>query len=260
MFDIPFPASIAMNIASPVVAADYCVAQGLIIDLEGNAIPFRLANAPAGTPSRTSVSVPPGKLVAMQVTAGQNLALVQGQNQVTIELWNGPVATAQLVGIIARGYPIPLSPLGLGEIQPIASAELYNAFPLIASNPAAGAEFSYIPSTYGVVQLRSFSYLFTADANVATRTLEISLRDGSGGVYWRGYSTATVTAGLTKRVHWAVEGQANVANAAGDAISCQLPRLSMLTSDRLVTITGNRQVGDQYSDIMLQVVKTPVWS
>jgi len=124
------------------------------------------------------------------------------------------------------------------------------------NNPAAGAEFSLTVDGRGGLLIRSLRFLFTADANVATRAVLLTVTNGSREWY-RSRASGSVTAGLAV-THGAYEGASGgAAGTTHNPFDFPANGLWVPRGHTLATVTNNIQVGDQISGIGIYAIEFP---
>lgn len=124
------------------------------------------------------------------------------------------------------------------------------------TNPAAGAEFSLTPSGAGGLLIRSMVFTMTADANVASRAVHLTVTNGSRRWY-ASRANSVQTAGQSF-IYAAYEGcSAGATGATVIALDFPANGLWVPRGHTLATLTSNMQVGDQYSAIGLYAIEFP---
>lgn len=119
-----------------------------------------------------------------------------------------------------------------------------------SSNPGAGNEADMTLISYGEVELLLLSFLFTADANAASRILYLEATEGST-TYRLGSAAIAHTASTA--FHYICHQNANT-NAAGNSQDYMIPlpflRFTDTTPHVAIKVT-DIQVGDAITDIQL---------
>lgn len=125
-----------------------------------------------------------------------------------------------------------------------------------AAQPAAATEFSIPAPGQGLWRVISVAFSLVTDANVANRSVSLSLDDGTT-VVWRACAPAVQTAGLTWN-YSAFSGAGNGANV-GTISYFPLPDngLWMQPGWRLRSTTANFQAGDRYGSPTVYVEEFP---
>lgn len=127
---------------------------------------------------------------------------------------------------------------------------------VVVDNPAVSTEISILAPGQGIWRVKSIAFRYTTDANVADRNVILQADDQSD-VYWESRSSVDQSAGLTSR-YSAFPG-ASPGGFATTLINLALPDEGLVLQPgyRLRTRTVNKQVGDQYTFIRLQVQEFP---
>lgn len=123
------------------------------------------------------------------------------------------------------------------------------------TSPSAGADWTVnVPGGVGWVLIAASAKL-AASAVVANRNPTLQLSDGSSSV--RVVETPASTAASVATVYsWARGGGAATTVGATGGASAGLPHLPLFGGLSLSTVTGNLDVGDQWSQIVLYVIET----
>lgn len=121
------------------------------------------------------------------------------------------------------------------------------------ANPAAGAEFTYTVPAGLRLKVLGLAFLFTSDANVANRQIQILVTDPIGGLSISACTQAVQAAGQLYNYYFA-PGNRDMAAAVSDIITVPLSETMILKpGDVLDSFTVNGQAGDTFTDIYLLV-------
>lgn len=125
------------------------------------------------------------------------------------------------------------------------------------TTPAAGADFTVRNDSGLLWRVRTLAGVFTADANAATRSFELTLNDGNG-VLWVSGSQNTLTAGLAR--NFAAFPGAFTTSPGGRPIVCALPSggLVIYPGGRLASSVNSIQVGDAWTALRMEVDEYPL--
>jgi hypothetical protein len=121
-------------------------------------------------------------------------------------------------------------------------------------NPAAGAEIAFVLDPVFTYELLSFHATLTTDANVATRTVVLFATDGARPLLVTP-TRSTQLAGLVRVYHF------QQICDLGSTIPAELQFGNIPTRNvlppltNIITATQNIQVGDQWSDIYIRVLR-----
>lgn len=127
--------------------------------------------------------------------------------------------------------------------------------------PAAGADWSFVPSTSDRCRLLTVTAELTTDAVVAARGVSLTLTDTSDGVYYQAGLGATQAASLAVRYSWAYGANLIVGTTIADGmpVSAALPRQWLEPGDELSSVTSAIDVADQWSAILVRFVTGEHW-
>lgn len=127
--------------------------------------------------------------------------------------------------------------------------------------PAAGADFSFDPSSTDKSLLLAVTATLTTSAVVANRRPALSFKDKSAGVWWSADAVYPQTAGLTVTYSWArgAGAGADPTIAAAERIGLPLPWARLQPQDLVQSITSAIDVGDQWSAIVYRAVVGDAW-
>lgn len=129
------------------------------------------------------------------------------------------------------------------------------------TNPAAGADFTFVPAGTERVRLLAITALLTTSVAVANRRPALAFSDQSAGTFWSGDSISPQVASLAVRYSWARGVGAQVATTVitGERVALQLPDLWLQPQDTIKAITLGLDVADQWSQIVWRGVVGDHW-
>lgn len=119
------------------------------------------------------------------------------------------------------------------------------------TQPAAGADFKFIPAGMEEVRLLSLSAILTTSAVVGARQPSLRFQTREPVTYWAADTIFPQAASLAVRYSWAIGTGLGVANpvvASGKA-AAPLPHLWLDEDDTVASTTLLLDVGDQWSSI-----------
>ena len=127
--------------------------------------------------------------------------------------------------------------------------------------PAAGADWSFTPSTSDRSRLVTITALLATSATAATRMPELRIKNQEGDVVWQVGNANTVAASLQVRLNWASEqttpyGQTLVNYAA---IGLSTPGHWLEPGDVVSSFTVALQAGDAWSSIYARYLVGDEW-
>lgn len=223
------------------------VLEGRLVSPEGKIVPLSERQIPNSdyTAKSTIFPLAEGVLTNAQLRLGTGTA---GRGSVfgVLEVVRGNGVNAQALSTLLAGYittngrlawpgsPIESSINGPGRIRSITG-----------TNPAANVEISEVVPVGTRWRLISWQATLVADANVATRTAELIIDDGTT-VIVPAFPNVNQTAGQTMTYTAGVFG--SFGSVAGAFNLIALPESLMLAAGfRIRTSTTNRQVGDDWT-------------
>jgi len=195
-----------------------------------------------------TLSVGPGVLERVIVRATDSGITQRGVwTRVSVGPFDAGVALPELVlleGVIGASGMISWPMSGPRDAAPDGS------FPFVVSvsAPAAGAQWSYTPSGWEMVQLQTVAAKFVASATVATRIPIVTLFSGANRVC-RSPIGNGITANATKLCSWSIRTGAAISN--GSQLAGPLVFESVLAGYTVQSEVESVQAGDQWSDIYL---------
>lgn len=118
--------------------------------------------------------------------------------------------------------------------------------------PAAGSDFSFVPSQTDRVYLLTVAATLTADANVATRIPALTFKTQQGLQFCAMGNIISIAASQGATWNWArgVGTAANSAYASGEQVVVGLPDMWLEPGDSVSAVTINKQVGDKWTNIV----------
>lgn len=119
------------------------------------------------------------------------------------------------------------------------------------TDPAANVEVSETAASL-YKDLYAVRFRLVTDANVATRTVNLIIDDGTN-ILWQKVAGATQTAGLTRDYLFTRGVTDGAAFDANGLLVMSLPQMPLLPGFRIRTSTTNRQVGDNFGAPLLFV-------
>lgn len=124
-----------------------------------------------------------------------------------------------------------------------------------APSPAAGANFTLKVPGGKAWELVSVRATFVASAQAANRDVVLSLNDAHGNVDYAVQTLASITAGLTRQLSYAVD----VGTVTGSATQITLPLPAgwyMLPDETIALTVGSADAADQLSAVRAVVLET----
>ena len=125
---------------------------------------------------------------------------------------------------------------------------------ILVPQPAAGAEWTYAVPGGEVWRLRSIYAELQASAVVANRNARVLLQTG-GLTFARLPADTSIAANILGRLTWIDVG---VAYAQGNTQVVPMPVIDLAAGDVISSSTGGLDVGDQWQNVAIQVVRTQV--
>ncbi len=130
-----------------------------------------------------------------------------------------------------------------GDVMATSSSFSYNG-----TNPAAGAEFELQP-TYCDLWIDSLRFVYTADANVAVRTVRVALRAIAGATIFEDCLTPQLAAAASQTFNVDDCGTDRFINASFENLT--LSPFRVRVNERLQLRSDGIQPGDQFSGIYI---------
>lgn len=222
------------------------VLEGRIVSPDGCIVALSESQIPLSTRAAKTTIYPAreGLLLNVQLRVGTGTS-IGGTVGALLELVRGRDGAVTPIATLLQGYVnsatrlawpgSPLTPLtsGAGLLRLITGTD-----------PAANVEISETVPTGARWKLRSFRFAFVADANVANRTIVLTIDDGATTLFETS-SAVAVTANQTP-VYNAAPG---LQFFTYGTLAYHLPlpgELWLPAGARIKTVTTNRQVGDNY--------------
>lgn len=127
--------------------------------------------------------------------------------------------------------------------------------------PAAGADWSFVPSHSDRVKLLSITAQLVTAAAVANRIVALQYTDEPGAVIWTADVVTPQTASLTVRYSWADGGALQIATAivAGERVGAKLTDFWLQPGDKVSSVTGAIAAADQWSSIVWRGYVASAW-
>jgi hypothetical protein len=221
---------------------------GRVLRPDNTRAPFVVQHTPNSnrTAATTTIALPEGWLLGLEVrvTGG-----TPASNAVwaLIELVSGGGASLVALQALASDFVSLNAPLmwpsGL-NVDPLDGAGCLRS--ITGATPGAGAEVSETVPTAARWELLALRLRLVTDANVANRTTQLTLDDGAN-LYFHSTPNNTAAASATHLIAWGA-GMMTPFNAQVAVQLAALPTGNRLgPGHRIRTVTGNIQVGDQYS-------------
>lgn len=171
--------------------------------------------------------------------------LVRGGQTLTsnsMVLFSDYVTAFQAMGWPGANQTLPTQ--GIGQLKTYTVA-----------NPAAGAEWTFTPVSGTRIRVRSVMASFTASATVANRFPTIQIRENVAGLNCGQYPSSFAVTATTVATVSAGSG-VSTPTALSNCVTISLPDDTFIgqnsnTNFQLRTLTGNIQVGDQWSNIVI---------
>lgn len=124
-----------------------------------------------------------------------------------------------------------------------------------ATAPAAGANFTLRVPGGKAWELIAVRATFVASAQAANRDITLALNDGHGNVGYAVQTLASITAGLTRQLSYAITGA--TVTGSTTQLTAPLPAAWYMLADETITLTvGSADAGDQLSAIRVVVLET----
>lgn len=218
--------------------------------LGGSTIIFgqQILNAGAA-PGVTLFTIPlmEGYLLSVSATAA---SLIQ-RGQVFVRGWlvrGGTLLNARGVGLpLFADYTTTFHPVGWPYGRNVFETEgPGQLFTATVTNPAAGADWSYVQANNSRGRVQSFAATLTTSATVASRIVRVQVTDSGAAVQWQGVAQANIPASTTA----VVAGGPGQFTSTTDPTTqnVPLPGLVMLGAQWTIRVsTLNLQAGDQWS-------------
>lgn len=124
---------------------------------------------------------------------------------------------------------------------------------IATSNPAAGAEISYTVAAGTKLALLSAAVILVASADVANRTVRMTIDDGTTVLYTGVCGTAQ-TAGQTVTYVFGTSGSGLIVGATIAQVPVASFPVLLLPGWRIKTVTTNIQAADDYGIMSLVAV------
>lgn len=128
------------------------------------------------------------------------------------------------------------------------------------SNPAAGANFSFLPNTLTRILPVVVGFTLTTDATAADRLVQLQISDGSQD-YAIQFINGFITASLTVRCTFFIGAGSPIINLNLGSATGPLPDNNWIrNTGNIDSLIGNIQATDQISDIQVrfqQQIKLP---
>lgn len=127
--------------------------------------------------------------------------------------------------------------------------------------PAAGAGFTFVPSTTDKTLLLALTGKLATDATVASRRPALTLADQAGLTYWTADAVFGQAASLAVIYSWA-RGAALAPAAAlvtAERVALPLPWLRLQPGDEVTVSTTAEDTGDQWSAIVYRAIVGDWW-
>lgn len=214
---------------------------------------LQVAAANASTQA-LSIPLPEGYLLSVAVVEQSANAPTRGVCFCRAFISRGPT---QVVGPFAAralfaDYVVSNGPIGWPEGRVLAPTEGPGDLRAITvGNPAAGADWTFTIPANTRMRIQSIGMTFVTSAAAGNRCPRIMLSDG-GNPYWRGVPQAVQAASLTIGIYSAPAVCTSVVSA--NTLNIALPNnLVMLAGQSIQSATSGLDVGDQYSQIVIEV-------
>lgn len=123
--------------------------------------------------------------------------------------------------------------------------------------PAAGAGFTFTPSGAEFTRVRSVSFVLTTSATVATRTVTLTINDGTGAALASIPSPANQTAGQADNYTFGLY-LPDYVNTSSTSVVAPLPEMWMRLGQSVVVSCANIASGDTFTKIRV-VVDQRTW-
>lgn len=209
---------------------------------------FNIASGSTSSPFLFSLTK--GSLIGIAI-AILDTEIQDGEVFATVAIQNGQADNIRNRIAVTSGYASTNAPL----IWPGTPARGANDTPgvsqtLALTGPAAGAEYNQTLLPTAFSKLIAGNFTFTADANVATRTITVKIADSLSEVFWT-TPNATITAGQTRTIFLINEPVPSTIPPG--VLYAPIHNMPHVPSLRFYTTTVNRQIGDQFSGGFLNV-------
>jgi len=226
---------------------------GVMLSRTLELIPFSFSFSPSTARNVTSTlrtSIGWGWLLHVQVVDSRGSS-ESALTFVWLRICRGTTPNAVILGTIASGYCTARQPLYWpnGIVQTATDGQGAMVVESQA-NPAAGADWTFAVPAGAFYRLVAVSAILTTSAVVANRQVRLLLDDGVN-VYYVAPMVVNQTAGIAWRNSWG-EALGGSISADPSTVSSGLPSDNdMMSAFRVRTLTGNIDVGDQWSAIRL---------
>ncbi|MHA2274157.1 MAG: hypothetical protein ACXAC2_00220 [Candidatus Kariarchaeaceae archaeon] len=111
-------------------------------------------------------------------------------------------------------------------------------------DPAADTEITLTLGENGPYKLSSLQVPLVTDAGVANRTVDITIEDENGNIFWKSGNTTAITASTTASI---VVAPLPTEDSIGDTRFIPIPENLILPNGAVIkTITALRETGDNY--------------
>lgn len=155
---------------------------------------------------------------------------------------------------LGSGYITAMSGFSWPEVQSIAELDRRGRFlSTSGSNPAANTEASISVSTDKIWRLRAARVQLVTDANAANRRVHLSITHASGGLAYDVISSIDIPANTTRVIHFMPYPTIPDAEDDNDIVVSIPPDIILLSGGSIATSTTNRQVGDDFGALNVQV-------
>jgi hypothetical protein len=129
------------------------------------------------------------------------------------------------------------------------------------AQPAAGADWTFIPSGSDRTRILSITGELTTSATVASRAVGLQLATENDLVYWGMQYAAAQAASLAATYSWAHSGNyvAPAAVAAGSVLSAAFPKEWLEPGDVVSSQTAAISAADQWSNLVVRFTTSEHW-
>lgn len=212
-----------------------------------NSQTFTITAAPR-VKQQFSVPLTEGFLLSAHVlmTQGAGQQAARGQTRVVLQLLSGSFTSGNLIQTLAEGmidaHNVLLWPGGTYE--PTCAGQGYIRS-VTGTAPAAGAEVTEVVPVNARWKLRTFRFVFTTSATVATRAVVLVIDDGTNALFAIEAPTSQA-ASLTNQYNYSQIG-GRFGLGVGNNQSISIPDIILAPGWRVRTSTVALQAGDQYT-------------
>ena len=129
------------------------------------------------------------------------------------------------------------------------------------AQPAAGVDFSFVPSQTDQTLLLAVTGKLVTGANAANRRPALAIKDKSGLYVWSADAGYPQVASLTTYYSWARGASVgpDTTIAASERVSLPLPWLRLQPGDIVASITGLIDAADQWSAVVWRGIVGEWW-